>query len=128
MSVYCPICGKIFGDEIDVCPYCGYIINREKYDIISDYEPSSATDYTREYTAISDAFEDDIDGKNKKDDLLKKDMLDDEWLLYLVNWEYLDVKNGEYRLTDLGKKALLRNRAWKKKKDNINGENQDGKN
>lgn len=125
MVKICPICGKAFNDEIDVCPSCGHILDREKYDIVGDYEPSSATNYTREYTTISAEFEDDIDGEREKNDLLKEDFLDEEWLSYLVDWGYLVIKNGKYSLTDLGKKALLRNRAWIRKKS---GENQDGDN
>ncbi len=120
LTKYCPVCGKLIDDELDVCPYCGHIFDREKFDVISVYEPSSATDYTTEYTVISDAFEDDIDGKKKEDELLKEELLDKEWLSYFVDWEYLDFKDGEYSLTDRGKKALIRNRAKKKKKSGEN--------
>jgi len=126
MSICCPVCGKTFDDNLDACPYCGHIINREKYDTIGNYEPSSATFYTTEYTAIADTFKDDIDGKKKKEELLKKGIIDDNWLLSFVNWGILDSKESEYSLTLLGKKGYFENLKWRKKNKPI-GENHNGK-
>lgn len=127
MVKHCPICGRSFDDELDVCPHCGHILNRDKFNVIGYYEPSSATDYTTEYTAIVDTFKDDIESKKKKEDLTRSRILNDKWIDSFVNWGYLISENEKYNLTLLGKKAYYNNLKWRKKKKPI-GENSDDNN
>lgn len=85
---------------------------------VHHYEISTATAYTKSFSHICDVLN--LDGKSTKEELLKEDVLDEEWLSAYVDWEVLELEyDTHYHLTDLGKIFYLKNKAWRKKHNAI---------
>lgn len=111
----CPSCGTLVDDYLSSCPNCNYQFQGEKYGVIHSYGPSSATAYTSSFNAIADEFDDDLNAKKSKEEILKPD-LDENILSSYVNWGYLDHSEDKYTLTPLGKETYFKNREYEKKK------------
>jgi len=88
---------------------------KENLSLVHHYGISTATAYMNSFSHICDVLGD-FDGKATKEELLKKNILDDEWLSCYVRWDVLQVKYEHYYyLTDLGKRFYFKNKSWRNK-------------
>jgi len=99
------------------------ILRKEREMLNEDfhYEPSSATAYMDSFSHIVDVIGDYPLKKVTKKELLKKDILDEEWLQHYVNWGILEIKDGYwYSLTvKHGLNLYGLNIKWRMKKNEV---------